>query len=364
VTKFSLKYRLFFFLISIFELAIAQDSIPSFGVSATYHYGFIAPHKPLVNEIIKGHSQITEISFYKNTTGKRQWEQYFKNPKVGISAMMINTGNKESLGMAYGLFPFVEYPLNHWKITWNLKFGYGIGYIQKPFDRKYNNKNLAIGSHLNALIFFNSLWNYQVSKNFNTSLGLSITHFSSGSLKRPNLGINLLSVNYGVGYSFGTDKPRVPFNETNKEKKWSSYIVTSVGVKEIPPIGGKKYFVSSLSYQWLKTTSNKSSFGGGVDVFYNTSLEPLMLRVQNEESGEMGKFRIGLNGTYALSMGELSLLFQVGGYAYTAYTDNGHIYSKLGSRYNVTDKLFLNLALKTHFAVADFIEYGIGYKIH
>ena len=345
-------------------MARSQDSIPSFGVKATYHYGFIAPHKPLVNEIIKGHTQITELSFYRNTTGKRQWEQYFNHPKTGISAMVINTGNPESLGMAYGLFPYVEYPLNHWKINWNLKIGYGVGYIQKPFNRTSNYKNLAIGSHFNALIFINSLWNYEVSKNLNTSLGLSITHFSNGSLKRPNLGINLFSVNYGVGYRFGSTKAKQVFNEVNKEKVWNSSLALSTGVKEIPPIGGKKYVVSSLAYLWLKTTSNKSSFGGGVDLFYNTSLEPLILRVQQEEPGSMANYRIGLNGTYALSMGKLSLLFQVGGYAYTAYKDNGNIYSKLVSRYSVTDKLFLNLALKTHFAVADYIEYGIGYQIH
>ncbi|MCB0409779.1 MAG: acyloxyacyl hydrolase, partial [Flavobacteriales bacterium] len=75
-------------------------------------------------------------------------------------------------------------------------------------------------------------------------------------------------------------------------------------------------------------------------------------------------FRLGINGTYGLSMGKLDLLFQVGGYAYTAYEDNGYIYSKLGSRYYLTDKLFVNLALKTHFAVADFIEYGVGYRLH
>lgn len=342
----------------------SQDSIPSFGLKTTYHYGFIAPHKPMINEIIKGHTQITEISFYKNTTGKRQWEQYFNYPKIGLSAMIINTGNKESLGMAYGLFPYVEYPLNQWKITWNLKFGYGVGFIQKPFDRVSNYKNLAIGSHFNALIFFNSNWSYQVSKNINTSLGLSLTHFSNGSLKRPNLGINLLSVNYGVGYHFGATQTKTVFNGINKEKKWEGSIVLSAGTKEIPPIGGKKYFVSSFSYSLLKTVTNKSSFGIGTDLFYNTSLEPLVIKVQNEDKGKISRFRLGFNGTYALTMGKLSLLFQVGGYAYTVYKDNGYIYSKLGSRYKVTDKLFLNLALKTHFAVADFIEYGIGYQIH
>ncbi len=361
--KLFFKYRLFFALFFIFKIGYSQDSIPNLGIKATFHYGFIAPHKPLVNEVIKGHTQIIELSFYKNTTGKRQWEQYFNNPKIGISAFLINTGNNESLGKAYGVIPFVEMPLNQWKIKWNLKFGFGVGYIEKPFNRVDNYKNLTIGSHLNALIFINSLWSLPINKRFNTSLGLSLTHFSNGSLKRPNLGINLLSVNYGIDYNFGTSKTIVPFNGINKEKIWNSYVSASVGVKEIPPIGGKKYFVSSFTYQWIKTTSNKSGFGGGTDVFYNTSLDPLIKRVQNEDKGTVGNFRLGIHGSYQLALGKLTLQLQVGGYAYTAYKDNGNIYSKLNSRYFVTDKLFLNLSLKTHYAVADFIEYGIGFKL-
>jgi len=364
VIKILLKYRLFFVVFIFFKIGYGQDSIPHLGIKGTYHYGFIAPHKPLVNEVIKGHTQIYELSFYKRTSGNRQWEQYFNRPKVGISSMIINTGNEESLGMAYGLFPFVEIPLNNWKVKWNLKIGYGVGYLEKPFNRVDNYKNLTIGSHLNALIFINTLWDVPITSKLNTSLGLSITHFSNGSLKRPNLGINLFSVNYGLGYNFGSAKPTIPFNEVDKEKKWSHQIISSVGVKEIPPIGGKKYFVSSLTYQLVKTTSNKSGFGVGLDIFYNTSLEPLILRVQNEDKGELGKYRVGIHGAYELALGKLALQLQVGGYAYNSYKDNGNIYSKLATHYFVTDKLFVNLALKTHFAVADFIEYGIGYKLH
>jgi hypothetical protein len=363
VIKLCFKYRLFFVLFFILKIGSAQDTIPNLGIKGTFHHGFIAPHKPLVNEVIKGHTQIFELSFYKNTTGQRQWEQYFNNPKIGISGFVINTGNDESLGKAYGVIPFVEMPLNQWKIKWNLKFGFGVGYIEKPFNRIDNYKNLTIGSHLNALIFVNSLWDLPINERFNTSLGLSLTHFSNGSLKRPNLGINLLSVNCGVGYNFGKQKQIVPFNDVNKEKTWNNFVAFSGGVKEIPPIGGKKYLVYSLVYQWIKTTSNKSGFGGGTDVFYNTSLEPLIQRVQNEDKGTIGNVRFGIHGAYQLALGKLTLQLQVGGYAYTAYKDNGNIYSKLNSRYFVTDKLFFNLSLKTHYAVADFIEYGIGFKL-
>lgn len=362
MVKSIFKYRLFLFFILFFKIGLAQDSIPKFGFSTTFHHGFITPHKPLVNEIIKGHTQILELSFFKNTSGNRQWEQYFNHPQVGVSAFLINTGNQESLGNAYGILPFVEFPLNNWKIKWHLKFGFGLGYIEKPFNRIDNFKNLAIGSHLNALIFANSLWKIPISNQLNSSFGLSLTHFSNGSLKRPNLGINLFSANLGIGYSFGSKNQKVAFNNLNKEKKWDTYAALSMGVKEIPPIGGDKYMVYSFVFQKVKTITNKSGFGFGSDVFYNTSLEPLIIRVQNEDKGLIGNVRFGLHGAYELSLAKLALQLQVGTYLYSAYKDNGNIYSKLNSRYFLTDKLYLNLSLKTHYAVADFIEYGIGYK--
>lgn len=358
------KYRLFFVFLGLIHLpTFAQDSIPKFGAGVTYHYGFIAPHKPVVNEIVKGHTQILEISIYKNTLGERQWEQYFRNPKVGVSAMFINTGNDESLGKAYGIFPFVEMHLNKWKVNWNIRAGYGLGYIEKPFDRVDNYKNLAIGSTYNALIFVNSLWNYKFSKNFEGSLGVSLTHFSNGSLKRPNLGINIFSLNGGINYNFGNVKAIIPFNNENKDKVWNKYLILNGGVKEISPIGGEKYFVSTLSYQMIKTTSNKSGFGFAADAFYNSSLEQLMINDNNSDASADDNFRLGLAGLYRLSLGKMEMLFQTGWYLYSPYKGNGNLYTRLNSRYFVSDKFFVNLALKTHYAVADFIEYGIGYKL-
>jgi len=38
-------------------------------------------------------------------------------------------------------------------------------------------------------------------------------------------------------------------------------------------------------------------------------------------------------------------------------------YFKLGIHYDLTPKLFTTLVLRTHFAKADFVGIGIGYKL-
>ncbi len=361
--KLHVKYCLFLVLVLFLERLKAQDTQHKFGAGVTYHYGFISPHNVLVNEIIQGHTQMVQLDFYKQTNGERLWEQYYNYPKIGVSTVFINSGNPESLGNIYGVFPFIDFPLNHWKITWDLKFGAGIGYIQKPFDRKENYKNLVIGSHLNALIYVDTHWDLPITEKFHTSLGVALTHFSNGSLKRPNLGINIFSLNYGVSYNFGSTAAVIEKSEENREKKLSHLIIANTGLKEIDPIGGNKYMVYTTSYNLLKTVTNKSSVGVGADFFYNTSLEPLVVRLQNENLGKIANFRMGVSGIYALDMGKVSLMFQTGFYGYKNYKKDGSVYTRIGTRYRFTDKLFFNLGLKTHFFVADFIEYGIGCQI-
>lgn len=361
----SFKYRLIFtFIAFLVSDTYAQDSISTYGIGINFHYGFISPHKPLVNEIIKGHTQITELSFFRNTSGTENWEQYYNYPQIGITALFVNTGNRESLGNGYGVFPFINFPLNKKRIKWNLKFGFGVGYIEKPFDRVDNYKNLAIGSNFNALIYLNNVWSLKLTDRIDYNLGISLTHFSNGSLKRPNLGINLFSINSGINYNFGKIVFKEPRNIVDREKSWNKYLVYNSGFKEIDPIGGKKYWINSLSGQLIKNTSNKSSFGFGLDGFYNTSLNVLINRLQNEDKGEAGNFRFGISGIYGLTFNKVSMLFQTGWYLYSPYNGNGNLYTRLSTRYFVTDKIYLNAALKTHYAVADFIEYGIGIKLN
>lgn len=334
----------------------------SVSLKGTFHTGAILPHRKEVNEIVEGKTQAYEFSFYKSTVGKKQWQQLYNYPKVGVSALAINLGNERELGMGFGVFPFIEIPINQRKINWRLKMGYGIGYIEKPFDKATNFKNIAIGSHYNALIYANMLWSIKLGKRVNTSAGLSIIHFSNGSFSRPNLGINIFSLNTGVSYNFGNLNERVVNDIEERPHKWSKKIMIGFGVKEIPPVEGPKYFVSTYSFNLIKTRAQKSSYGFGADLIYNTSLSELIAQDSTNSSSGLDNFRLGLAGIYSFDFGKISLLIEVGGYVFSRYKKNGTIYNKIGTRFNLSDRLFLNLGVRTHIVVADFVEIGIGYK--
>ncbi len=341
-----------------------SSSYSPFGIKATFHHGAILPHRSEVNEVIEGHTQAYELSFNKSTSGKRKWQQLYSYPKGGVSLLAIDLGNEKELGMGFGLFPFIELPLNQGKIHWRFKVGYGLSYIQKPFNRETNNKNVAIGSYVNAIIYANVLADIKLTEAFNASLGTSLIHFSNGSFERPNLGINILSLNTGLTYSFGEKRPRVSTKFEERPHKWTKKMIIGVGLKEIPPVDGKKYVVSTYSFNFIKTRAEKSSFGFGADLFYNTSLTDLIARDSTSTSNGLNNFRLGLIGMYSFDFGKFSVFVGVGGYMVSTYKGNGLIYNRLGTRFKVNDKLFLRLAMKTHIVVADFVEFGVGYNFN
>lgn len=337
----------------------------SFGVSSTFHQGAILPHRKMVSEIVGKATKSLELSFYKNTFGKKTWQQLHNYPRLGISAIVMDLGNEDELGNGYGLFSFIELPSNHHrKISWNMKLGFGLGYIEKPFDRESNYKNVAIGSHFNAIIYANSSWGLRLSENVKFSTGLSMIHFSNASSSRPNLGINIFSINTGFSYDFGMKNQFLKQKIEKRPRKWTKSVRATFGVKEIPPADGPKYFVSAYSFGMMKPRAPKSSFGFSADLFYNTSLSQAIVDDSSSTSGSFDDVRVGVGGVYAFDFGEISLAVELGGYVFSNYKKQGNVYARLFTKFNATDKLFFTVGLKTHYFVADFPEFGIGYNFN
>jgi len=63
---------------------------------------------------------------------------------------------------------------------------------------------------------------------------------------------------------------------------------------------------------------------------------------------------------------DLSVIMHLGTYAFNKYKDGKKIlvYSKLGVRYTFAERYFANIVLKTHTTTADYIEFGLGFRIN
>jgi hypothetical protein len=57
----------------------------------------------------------------------------------------------------------------------------------------------------------------------------------------------------------------------------------------------------------------------------------------------------------------VGLIVQMGSYINPYYDGNGYLYHRIGIRAKVSQHLIANLSLKTHWAKADIVEFGLGY---
>jgi len=238
----------------------------------------------------------------------------------------------------------------------------GLGYLTKKYERVENYKNNVIGSHVNAAIQFNFESRYKLSNKLFFNFNVGLTHFSNGSFKTPNLGINNASVNAGLTYQFKPSKEFLKSDFSPPDKRLQVDVLYAAGLKEISPPTGKKYGAHTLSGTLMKAIGHKVRLGFGLDVFYDLSLVEGFRRLDKPIHDDSRIIRSGIHFDHELMIEKLSILFQVGGYWLDQYKDDGSIYNRVGFKYLVNRHLFVNLTLKTHFAKADYVETGIGWK--
>jgi len=333
------------------------------------HYGFTIPHHKQMGYIINSNIAICELNYSIKTDGSKPWHHWWRFPEMGVGYLIGGLGNINVFGFSQSLFWFFGTPIVE---TDNLLFKYrvggGLAFLSDKFDYRSNYYNIAIGSHFNAHLQFSLLCDY---KPFDIPLyltgGLTFNHFSNGLIETPNLGLNQLTTNLGIKYIYSDYSYSLPKRQSqymyNSELELSAYYAGAI--KETSTYENKKYFVNSLIFDATSRISKKRSLGGGINLIYDPSLRTQM---EDDYKNASNLLRIGIHAMQELYFtDELSMLLCVGTYALNSYQPNGKkiwIYSKLGIRYTFEDLVFVNINLKTHTSVADYIEFGVGMRLY
>ena len=326
------------------------------------HYGFLLAHHDRVAHLVR-HTYGFEISLSRQETGKKAWHQNYNYPQTGYSYIYLDFNYPDVLGNAHALLAFINFPfVKSEKFQFSLRMASGLGYVTKKFERIENHKNDVIGSHINAAIQFNFESRYRLSSQLFYNFNLGLTHFSNGSFRTPNLGINNPSVNTGLTWQLNPSKEIIKREINIPDKRLQVDIMYAVWVKEISPPTGDKFFTHIITSTLMKRVSNKVKLGIGVDIFYDLSLKEAFRRNDQIINDNSKLIRSGIHFDTELMTDKLSILLQAGAYLLDQYKSDGLIYNRLGFKYMLNRHLFVNLTLKSHFAKADCVEPGIGWK--
>jgi hypothetical protein len=339
-------------------------------IEGKVHYGFIyAQH--LEMELFNAHFPAFEVSVQQITYGKHKWERDYSFPLLGVTLLYTGLGNSPALGQAYALMPFINFPLyRHKNLMAGFRLALGLGYLTKPFDRIENYKNLAIGSHLNAAVNLMLEARYQLNYYLTLTGGISLQHFSNGSLKLPNFGLNIPLLNVGVALRpFKANQniddrfyaPTEPF-EAIIYKTMEFNIGGLAGYKNMQAVYGENYIVMHLFENTFFRISKKSKVGFGLDFSYDPSQIKTLQMNGDTVDNKYKIIRPGLNAAYQLVMSRVGFVFNLGVYLAGMEKSNGPLYEKFAFQYNFSKDFFATMMLKVHWGRADYIGWGLGYK--
>lgn len=350
-----------------FVPAIGQDDRRNAYVDLQYFQGRIMEHNPDLLHLITGNPNGVILSWNKRTDGSETWHKLYNYPDYGVTFTYQDLKNPY-LGENFGLYAHY----NFYFLKRNLLFrvAQGIAYATNPYDKKDNFRNNAYGSTLLSSTFL--MLNYKkerVFDRFGMQLGLSLIHYSNANVKAPNISTNSLVFNFGLDYDLDADplvRDHEPVSNQFSEPVRYNFVIRS-GINESDVVGSGQYPFLIGSFYADKRINLKSAFQVGADVFFSEFLLAYNKYRANsfpeeDRTGDEDYRRIGVFAGHELFLGKTSLLTQFGYYVYNPIVFENDVYLRLGLKRYFNHAVFGVITLKSHWAKAEAVEFGIGYR--
>lgn len=343
------------------NMLLAQKSSDVW-IEARAKLGFLVAHRSIMGHLAKEHAHAVEISYLIQPKGRKSWHQAYRNPVFGITGFVGSVGNREVLGHYFSAFAFINFPfVKRKRYTLSGKLGSGLGYGTKYYKKNYPEDpstilNVAVSTPINAHISL-ALENRFVFGNHSVNASIDMTHFSNGAIKVPNLGLNLPYVSVGYGYRIKKSRDSI-FQHAPFDKYWEFGAVGILSVKEVFPTGGNKYPVYGLNLMGRRYFSHKTAMEVSFDFISKQAIFQYHSDVPKTQEEII---QLGIFAGYILPFDNFHILGGMGVYVRDKYFPEDRVYHRVGMRYVFDNGLNINFVLKTHWARADYVEYGIGY---
>ena len=157
-----------------------------------------------------GDARAMTIEIGRQTGGDREWHRVYNYPSYGVGLYAARFGHDRELGRpiaAYGFFSW-PFPLSR-RTELSADLGMGVAWNWTAFDPATNPTNTALGSSAAYHVDGGVLLHYLVAGRARVYGGMSVTHWSNGATKQPNLGLAVIGPKIGVRYDFAPRAARV-----------------------------------------------------------------------------------------------------------------------------------------------------------
>lgn len=152
-------------------------------------------------------SYATHLRYSFRFMSGSQAEKLFGGVYQGVGLAYYALGNQQELGN-----PGVVYLFQGGRIarigrqlSFNYEWNLGLSFGWKPYDPKFNSRNIMMGSRINAYLNVGFYFDWAIMPGLSFTPGVVLTHFSNGNTTIPNAGHNSIGAKIGLTYNFAPE---------------------------------------------------------------------------------------------------------------------------------------------------------------
>lgn len=355
------RYHFILALLLFSQTLVAQQQ-PKMAIGVNYYPGFLVAHRD-DSKNLEAHIHGVQIQISKQQS-VQPWAKHYTKPELCMGFLYMNLGNPNLTGNAFAAMPGIETSLKSFQNSeLRLRFSTGLAYLTKKFDIYTNRRNQAIGSHVNGVMQGLLSWKKQFPNvPMQVQAGICLTHFSNGSFRVPNLGVNMPSLFIGSHYLINQKPHKNPIKDTLNPVRWQVYGAYAFKERSLTNTTG--FHIINIGATRLKNVNIKRSWRLGSEMFLDKTHQFIehpdsdLKGLKPQEMTELGVY-VG----HQLLISRVYFVTDIGFYPYKPSNNKFITYQRLGFNYHFNQKMFAVVALKTHFGIADHFTWGVGYRI-
>jgi hypothetical protein len=294
------------------------------------------------------------------------YNRVYRHPTLGLG-WYASTFHTAEVGQPNALYFFMTMPFTFEKSKkWTTSYtgAFGLSYNFNPYDSINNPTNIFLGSYRNCYLHLGLNLDYHFNNKIMAFGSVGFTHFSNGSFKLPNLGINLIPVSLGVKYKFTDkvfEKPVEPLDPFIKHDQVN--VMLAFGSKNYE-VGDPNYLKMTLGVNYLRQIGYKYRVGLGLDFFYAAQSD---LRNLSDETNFSKSVSYAVVGSWEWVISRT--VYVPIGLAYYLHRneENGEkepYYERVGLRFRIKEHFDTGVTIKAHGGVADMFEWTLAYTFH
>lgn len=357
----------FFFIIPLlvcsFSSSAQNNLLTNKAISLYTHPGFVMKGNLETGHMANQHPLGFELEITQKTNGEKPWQYDYNLPEIAVSLHYILMDPNKTLGNQLGaVCYFKNHIIRGKKSKLTYRIGAGAGYVEKRFDLYTNNQNNLISSRFNYVLAGSLFYSYRFTRQLSINTGIDLIHFSNGSLKRPNQGINIPNFMVGLQYHFAESKlPEIKPSIPESDKKWVFMAYAAGGSKNEYPVRSHNKAIWALSAMAGRELNRKSTLIAGLDFLYDGTLGAWADSSQVDNRWNF--INIAFVAGHELSIGKAALITHIGYAFYRPVEIFSPIYQRYGLRYYLLNNLAISAAMKAYLGRADFVEFGLTYRL-